>query len=44
LGAAKSLIERTEERFGITPERLAADTAYGLRDSQRLGGLFQWHL
>ena len=21
--------ERTEERFGITPERLAADTAYG---------------
>jgi len=23
------MIERTEERFGIKPERLAADTAYG---------------
>ena len=29
VGAAKSMIERTEERFGIKPERLAADTAYG---------------
>ena len=28
-GAAKTLIERTEERFGLKPERLAADTAYG---------------
>jgi hypothetical protein len=27
--AAKRMIERTEERFGIKPERLAADTAYG---------------
>ncbi len=29
VGAAKTMIERTEERFGIKPNRLAADTAYG---------------
>src|SRR5262252_8646376 len=29
VGAAKTMIERTEERFEIKPERLAADTAYG---------------
>src|SRR5688572_30085057 len=29
LGAAKTMIERTEVRFGIKPARLAADTAYG---------------
>jgi transposase len=29
VGAAKTMIERTEERFGMKPERLAADTAYG---------------
>jgi len=29
IGAAKTMIERTEERFGVRPERLAADTAYG---------------
>jgi transposase len=29
VGAAKTMIERTEERFGLRPERLAADTAYG---------------
>src|SRR5205809_2063885 len=29
VGAAKTMIERTEERFGIKPTRLAADTAYG---------------
>ncbi|HEX2462120.1 MAG TPA: IS1182 family transposase [Vicinamibacterales bacterium] len=29
VGAAKTMIERTQERFSITPERLAADTAYG---------------
>jgi hypothetical protein len=23
------MIDRTEERFGLKPERLAADTAYG---------------
>jgi hypothetical protein len=29
VGAARTMIERTEERFGIKPERLAGDTAYG---------------
>jgi hypothetical protein len=29
VGAAKTTIDRTEERFGLKPERLAADTAYG---------------
>jgi hypothetical protein len=29
VGAAKTMIERTEKRFAIKPERLAADTAYG---------------
>jgi transposase len=29
VGAAKTMIDRTEFRFGVKPERLAADTAYG---------------
>src|SRR5271168_1934137 len=29
VGAAKTMIERTEHRFGPKPARLAADTAYG---------------
>jgi len=29
IGAAKTMIERTQERFDIKPEWLAADTAYG---------------
>src|SRR5262245_66028823 len=29
VGATRTMIERTEARFNITPERLAADTAYG---------------
>ncbi len=29
VGAAKTMLERTEQRFGMKPERLAADTAYG---------------
>src|SRR4029079_16366057 len=29
VGAAKTMIERTKERFDIKPQRLAADTAYG---------------
>jgi hypothetical protein len=29
VGAAKTMIERTEGRFGIKPERLVGDTAYG---------------
>ncbi len=35
--AAKTMIERTEERFGLYPERLAADTAYG--SAEMLGWL-----
>jgi hypothetical protein len=29
VGAAKTMINRTEQRFALKPERLAADTAYG---------------
>lgn len=29
VGAAKTMIERTADRFGLRPERLAGDTAYG---------------
>jgi Transposase DDE domain len=29
VGAAQTMIERTEQRFAIKPERLAGDTAYG---------------
>ena len=29
LGASQTMIERTEERFGLKPKWLAADTAYG---------------
>ncbi len=29
VGAARTMIERTEQRFGIKPSRLAGDTAYG---------------
>ena len=29
VGAAKTMIERTEECFGLKPDWLAADTAYG---------------
>jgi len=29
VAAAKTMIERTEERMGLKPQRLAADTAYG---------------
>ena len=29
VGAVKTMIGRTEECFGLKPERLAADTAYG---------------
>ena len=38
VGAAKTMIERTEERFGIKPERLAADTAYGSGRKPQLAG------
>jgi hypothetical protein len=29
VGAAKTMIERTEMRFGLKPQRLVGDTAYG---------------
>lgn len=29
VGATRTMIERTQERFGLYPERLAADTVYG---------------
>ena len=29
VGAARTMLERTTERFGLKPERLAADSAYG---------------
>jgi transposase len=38
VGATRTMITRTRKRFGLTPERLAADTAYGSGDM--LGWLF----
>jgi hypothetical protein len=35
VGAAKTMIERTEERFGLKPERLVGDTAYGAGRGER---------
>ncbi len=29
VGAARAMLERTAERFGLTPERLAVDRVYG---------------
>ena len=37
VGAARTMIDRVEARFGLNPERLAADTAYG--SSQMRGWL-----
>src|SRR5690606_23552717 len=31
--ASRRMLERTQERFGIWPERLAADAAYGSADN-----------
>src|SRR5215470_16608507 len=36
VGAARTMIERTEQRFGMKPQRLAADTAYGA------AGMLNW--
>ena len=33
VGASRTMIERTEQRFGITPQWLAGDTAYGSADN-----------
>ena len=37
VGAARTMIERTEDRLGLCPERLAADSAYG--SAEMLGWL-----
>ena len=37
VGAARTMIERTQDRFGLYPERLAADSAYG--SAEMLGWL-----
>jgi transposase len=37
VGAARTMIERTEDRLGLSPERVAADSAYG--SAEMLGWL-----
>src|SRR5215213_5537589 len=37
VGAARTMIERSQDRFGLCPERLAADSAYG--SAEMLGWL-----
>jgi transposase len=39
VGASRTMIDRTERRFGIRPEWLAADTAYG--NAENLGWLVE---
>ena len=36
VGVTQTMIDRTEDRFELTPKRLAADTAYGS------GGMLGW--
>ena len=43
IGASKTMIERTQERFDIKPERLAGDTAYGFRSEPQLACQRQGH-
>ena len=38
VGAEQTMIERTEQRFGIKPAWLAGDTAYRLRKEPQLAG------
>jgi hypothetical protein len=33
VGASRTMVERTEERFGLKPGYLVADTAYGSEDN-----------
>ncbi len=33
VGASQTMLDRTESRFGIRPDWLAADTAYGSSDN-----------
>ena len=35
VGAARTMIDRTQDRFGLYPERLAADSAYGSAEMLR---------
>ncbi len=41
VGAARTMIERTEDRLGLCPERPAADSAYG--SAEMLGWLVNEH-
>jgi hypothetical protein len=41
VGAARTMIERTEDRLGLCPERLAAGSAYG--SAEMLGWLVNEH-
>ena len=41
VGAARTMIDRAQDRFGLYPERLAADTAYG--SAEMLGWLVHEH-
>jgi hypothetical protein len=41
VAAAKTMIERSEERLGLYPERLTGDTAYG--SAEMLGWLVHEH-
>jgi transposase len=43
VGAARTMIERTEERFGLKPERLVGDTAYGGGSNAELAGRGEGH-
>ena len=38
VGAARTMLERTEERFGLKPQRLAANSAYGSASMLELVG------
>ena len=42
VGAARTMIERTEDCLGLCPERLAADSAYG--SAEMLGWLVEPHI
>ena len=39
VGASRTILDRTQKRFGIRPDWLAADTAYG--NAENLGGLVE---
>lgn len=41
VGASRTMLERTEKRFGVKPDWVAADTAYG--NAENLGWLVEQH-